>query len=139
MLRAFSTGRALVCICSAELLPSCSNGSFLECSPPAAEAPGSIPGQEMSVPCTYVGRKNMKKLLLPGGNSMSAGGAADWSSCEPPAVNLAYLEEPPSLRVGQLTGAAVSPGCDSSLPGGTSMSAGGAAGWSSCEPPAVSL
>jgi hypothetical protein len=61
---------------------------------------------------------------------MSAGGAAGWSSCEPPAVRMmstasstrslrlssvggaaviqAYLGEPPCLRVGQLAGAAVS-------------------------------
>jgi hypothetical protein len=66
---------------------------------------------------------------------MSAGGAAGWSSCEPPAVRMmSTASSTRSLRLSSGWGS-----CYSSLPGGTSMSAGGAAGCSSCEPPAVRM
>ncbi len=38
MLRAFSTGRALISRCSEQIVACCSNGSFLECSSPTTEA-----------------------------------------------------------------------------------------------------
>ncbi len=47
--------RRLICKCSEYLLASCSNGSFLECLPLTAEAPGSIPCREMLVSTSSLG------------------------------------------------------------------------------------